>query len=217
MTNNYSQFEQELQNLKSLEQRNDELGFFSQECSRFYTISKSLKESDLNLGITCPPDHRYMTHPLIRSLLENFAAIIYIFDDLANTCSRYEMIKNKFRLDYIKLMGGFQTQPWNNIITAQNLQLEPADPNWKPISPKPLDVNSMLAAVKNNYGDRLDYLYMAYRISSFDAHGRNLEAIFNAVFGKACNFPVLKVDYIFELIASEYLAILNKLRQQNLI
>ena len=216
MTNNYNQFEQELQNLKSLEQRNDELGFFSQECSRFYTISKSLKESDLNLGITCPPDHRYMTHPLIRSLLENFAAIIYIFDDLANTCSRYEIIKNKFRLEYNKLMNGFQTPPWDAIITAQNLQLEPSNPNWASL-PRELDVNSMLAAVRNNYGDRLDYLYMAYRISSFDTHGRSLETIFNAVFNKKCNFPVLKVDYIFELIASEYLAILNKLKQQSLI
>lgn len=216
MTNNYDQFEQERQNLKSLEQKDDELGFFSQECSRFYTISKTLKTSGINLGITCSPDVRYMTHPLIRSLLENFAAIIYIFDDLVNASSRYETIKNKFKIDYNKLINGFQTPPWNTIITAQNLQLEPSNTNWSAI-PKPLDVNSMLAAVRNNYGNRLDYLYMAYRISSFDTHGRSLETIFNAVFNKKCNFPVLNVNYVFELIASEYLAILNKLKQQGLI
>lgn len=216
MTNNYDQFEQERQNLKSLEQRNDELGFFSQECSRFYTISKTLKMSGMDLGITCPPDVRYMTHPLIRSLLENFAAIIYIFDDLVNASSRYEIIKNKFKIDYNKLINGFQAPPWDTIITTQNLQLEPSNTNWSTI-PKPLDVNSMLAAVRNNYGNRLDYLYMAYRISSFDTHGRSLETIFNSVFNKKCNFPVLNVDYVFELIASEYLAILNKLKQQSLI
>ncbi|EOY4305001.1 hypothetical protein I4574_11115 [Proteus mirabilis] len=213
--NYYALFEKELPNLKSLQQRNDELGFFSQECSRFYTISKTLKTSNINLGVTCTPDTRYITHPLIRSLLENFAAIIYIFDDLINASKRYDVIKNSFKKEYHKLMNSLQTPPWDQVIAAQHFQLETSAPNWASL-PQQLDVNSMLTAVKNKSGGRLNYLYVAYRISSFDTHGRSLETIFNAVFGKSCNFPVLNINYTFELIASEYLALLYRLRWQSL-
>ncbi|HGN0092961.1 TPA: DUF5677 domain-containing protein [Morganella morganii] len=215
MTTNYDLLADEISTIRSLHQKNDATGFFIQECLRFHTISKSLKYSGLDLSIASPTDTRYITHTLTRSLLENFIAIIYIFDNQTDVQNRYNMLLNSFKEDYRKLMNSLQSAPWSNVITSNNLVLQPCNTNWS-TTPKLLNVESMLSNVKNDYGDRLNYLYVVYRISSFDTHGRSLEAIFNAVFGQKCNFPILDIDYTFELIASEYLALLKRLRLQSL-
>jgi hypothetical protein len=70
----------------------------------------------------------------------------------------------------------------------------------------------MLAQVRNDYGDRVNYLYFVYRVASFDTHGRSLGTIAEDVFGKKCNFPVLKIKEAFEFVANQYLVVLNDLR-----
>ncbi|MEQ4624755.1 DUF5677 domain-containing protein [Providencia manganoxydans] len=216
MTTSYEQFEKEYTNIRALPQNGNEIGFFIQECLRFHSISGTLKNGGFSLDATCSPDERYITHILTRSLLENFFTILYLFDDLTNTADRYDKLKNTFKVDYKKLMTDLQKSPWDSVLTQNSLKLEPIDPNWS-LTPTMPNVHDILLQVMNQHGNKLNYLYVIYRISSFDTHGRSLEAILNSVFGKTCNFPVLEGDRIFEVIASEYLAILNNLRQQGLI
>jgi hypothetical protein len=78
-----------------------------------------------------------------------------------------EELKNSFKKDYHKLL--------NEPRLPRKNELEPADPSWANL-PRGLDVNSMLAQVKNDYGHRLNYLYFVYRIASFDTHGKQTVA-----------------------------------------
>jgi hypothetical protein len=181
--------------------------FFAQEVLRFHSIAGTLLKNGFKLDETSTVDERYLTHVLSRSLVENFFWVIYLFDDHDETSKRYEELKNSFKRDYAKLLNEPQLPRKN--------ELEPANAEWKNL-PRALDVNSMLGQVKNDYGD-LTYLYFVYRIASFDTHGKSLGAILEAVFGKTCNFPVLKIKYVFELIASQYRVVLNDLRASGVI
>jgi hypothetical protein len=66
--------------------------------------------------------------------------------------------------------------------------------------------------LKNDYGDKLNYLYFVYRITSFDTHGRTHESLFKMAFGKPCQFPFLKPDRAIDLIANGYQIIWSKIR-----
>lgn len=211
----YNLFEQEISRINTIQPKNDATSFFIQECLRFYSISRTLINSNIDLSINCCPETRYITHPLARSLLENFFAITYIFDKPNNVSKRYKKLKNSFKEEYRKLINELQIAPWDKIVTTNNWSLEPYNPIWN-TSEKLPNVREMLKSVRNAYGDKLDYLYVIYRITSFDTHGRSLETIFSTVFGKKCNFPVLNLNSVFEIIASEYLVILKKIRLQSL-
>lgn len=203
MPTDFEQLKAELPTIRNLFKVGGVNGFFAQEVLRFYSISGTLLENDFALDETSTADERYLTHILARSLLENYFAIIYLFDNLAESSSRYEALKNSFKEDYRKLLN-------ENHLPHKN-QLEPADPTWQNLSRLP-NVNDMLTQVRNVHGDRLNYLYFVYRITSFDTHGRSFGTIFEAVFGKTCNFPVLKIRYAIELMANQYLVVLNDLR-----
>ncbi|MET4000490.1 hypothetical protein [Marinobacterium sp. MBR-109] len=206
-TNYFEQLKSELEAFRSLSSRGGHLGFFGQEVLRFHSIAGTLVEGcDFRLDESANTDERYFTHILVRSLLENYFWTIYLFDDSAQTSNRYEELKNSFKRDYVKLLN-------ENHLPHKD-QLEPADPSWSAL-PRVLDVNSMMAQSTNDYGDRLNYLYFVYRITSFDTHGKNLGAIFQDVFGKTCNFPVLKIGYTIELMANQYLVVLQELRSRD--
>lgn len=79
------------------------------------------------------------------------------------------------------------------------------------------NVKDMLKQATTANGVSLDYLYFVYRITSFDTHARSLGTIFNDVFGKTCNFPVLKLKEVFELMAEEYLAMVKARRVNGVI
>ena len=195
--------ENELPVLRNLSDKPGARAFFAQECMRFYSIAESLRQTFTLTNDTA--EERYITHVLGRSLLEGFFWVIYIFDTPGNRDSRYDEKLNAFRREYGKF--------WNEKIVPDRVQLEPADPNWASM-PKPLDVNSMLTQLKNDHGDRLNYLYFVYRVSSFDTHGNSLSTIFEAVFGNSSNFTTLDFKYGFDLIANTYLVIMNELRKQ---
>jgi hypothetical protein len=209
MPNYFKQLEAELPAIRKLAPSGGANAFFAQEVLRFHSIAGTLLTApNFSLDEKSTLDERYITHILSRSLLENYFWVIYLFDDPAQTSNRYEELKNSFKRDYRKLLD----EP--NL--PHKSQLESADPLWANL-PRALDVNSMLAQVRNVYGDRLSYLYFVYRIASFDTHGKNLPTIFEAVFGKKCNFPVLKIGYAFELIANQYLVVLNDLRSKGIV
>ena len=174
--------------------------FYAQEVLRFYSIAGTLLES-FNLDDSTSVDQRYFSHILSRSLLENYFWILYLFDDSSQKNNRYNSLVDSFKKEYLKLM--------NEPMLPHKDKLEPADPAWSSI-PRGLDINSMLTQLKNDYGDRLSYLYFIYRISSFDTHGKNLNTLFQSVFGKQANFPILNLKYTFDLIANQYLVVLQE-------
>ena len=194
---------QQLAALEALSGRTDEIGYFAQEALRFYSIAGTLKENDLLKNASA--GERQISHILGRSLLEGYFWLIYIFDDPAQRKARFDEKLHAFKREYGKF--------WNEKLVPGKDQMEPADASWAGL-PKTKDVNSMLAQVKNDNGDRLSYLYFVYRVASFDTHGNSMDALFQSVFGKPCNFSALDFNYGFDLIANQYLVILHELQSR---
>jgi hypothetical protein len=202
MQDYFKQLENELEAIKNLGSRSGANGFFGQEALRFYSIAVTLLES-FKCDKDASVDERYITHTLFRSILENYFWIIYLFEDPTQTANRYASLVDAFKLDYHKLL--------NEPLLPHKDKLEPSDPSWSSLH-KAMNVNSMIAQVKNDYGYRLSYLYFIYRITSFDTHGKSLDTIFQEVFGKQVNFPVLDIGYAIQLIANQYMVTLKQLR-----
>jgi hypothetical protein len=213
MTIYFNLLESEIPAIKQLPQKADATGFLIQEIIRFYSIAGTLSHNGLKLDVNSSIDERYLTHILSRSLLENYFTIIYLFDDPSQTSKRYEELKNSFKQDYKKLMNNLNDSSWHDFMQAHQADLEPANSTWMQAKGLP-DVNTMLTGLRNDYNDRLSYLYPIYRITSFDTHGRSLGTIFEAVFGKKCNFPVLNIRHAFELMANQYLVVVKDLRSR---
>lgn len=150
-------------------------------------------------------DERNITHILMRSLLENYFWLLFIFDtpDEATRQSKFDSYMNGFKIEYAKLYD----EP---MLTVKG-QIEPPDASWKKLQ-KPLNVNDMLTSMKNDYGDRLNYLYFVYRIFSFDTHGKVHTSFFEEAFGKQCNFPIIKISKVLDLMANQYLIIWQDIR-----
>jgi hypothetical protein len=205
----FEKLEAERSALLTLSKTGSANGFFAQEALRFLSIAGTLLAAgSFQLDEGSSVDERYLTHVLTRSLIENWFTIIYLFDDPAKTLTRYEALKNTFRGEYRKM--------FNEPQLPHKDKLEPADPTWVNLPGLP-NVNDMLVNVRNVHGDRLNYLYFVYRITSFDTHGRSLGNLTEAVFGKQVNFPVLKIKRVFDYIANEYLVILSNLRSSGMI
>lgn len=206
MVSYFNQLQSEIETFQTISNRGGHIGFLGQEVLRFHSIAGSLVQGgNFDLTESASNDERYFTHILIRSLLENYFWMLYLFDDPSKSNDRYDELKNSFKRDYLKLLNESEL-PYKN-------QLEPADSSWANLSRAP-DVNSMLAQVRNDFGDRLNYLYFVYRITSFDTHGKSMGTIFKDVFQKNCNFPVLKVGYAIELMSNQYLVVLGELRDK---
>lgn len=202
MSNHFEQLKNELSAIKILSASGGMNGFFGQEALRFRSVAGTLLKNfttDKNASV----DERYITHILARSLMENYFWLLYIYDDPVKKADRYKELINSLKRDYLKLL--------NEPLLPHKDKLETADPAWSTL-PKTMDVNSMLAQLKNDYGDRLSYLYFIYRITSFDTHGKNLDNLLQTTFGKAVNFPVLDIGYAFDMVANQYLVILEQIR-----
>ncbi|MCI1104692.1 hypothetical protein MOQ29_16775 [Stenotrophomonas maltophilia] len=176
------------------------IGLLGQEVLRFRSIAGTLKANGMldNSSV----DQRYITHILARSLIESFFWITYIFDDAAQRQDRYNELVDSFKNEYLKLHN--EQLPINSALT-------PPSPTWNQLSRAP-DVRAMLGRLRNAYGDKLDYLYPIYRIASFDTHGKSLNNIVSsALGGMSPNFPVLDLEFGFDIIANQYLCTLQEL------
>lgn len=176
------------------------IGLLGQEVLRFRSIAGTLKANGMldNSSV----DQRYITHILARSLIESFFWITYIFDDAAQRQARYNELVDSFKNEYLKLHN--EQLPINSALT-------PPSPTWSQLSRAP-DVRAMLGRLRNAYGDKLDYLYPIYRIASFDTHGKSLNNIVSsALGGMSPNFPVLDLEFGFDIIANQYLFTLQEL------
>ena len=203
MPDHFGQLEQELSALRVLGVHSGPAGFFAQEALRFYSIAGTLKSS-FKLGETAETHERNITHILFRSILENYFRILYIFDNPTDIQTKYDsVIVNSFKREYGKLLNEPEIRKMNGI--------EPAGDDWAQL-PRVLDMNSIIAQVQNEHGNRLSYLYFVYRIASFDTHGNNMKNITDDAFGKSVNFPVLKLEYGIDLVANQYLVVLEGMR-----
>ena len=192
----------ELPTLRVAANSSGPVGFFAQEALRFYSVAGAIKGS-FSLDESANFDERCMTHILFRSLLENYFRILYSFDEPSDIQARYDSVVENFKREYGKLL--------NEPMLPRKNELEPAGAGWSQLQ-RGLDMNSMLAQLRNDYGDRLSYLYFTYRIASFDTHGNNLKGVADDAFGKSCNFPVLKLEYAIGLVSNQYLVVLGDMR-----
>ena len=177
--------------------------FLKEEVLRFISIGGTVAQTFPNVATSI--DERILSHIMLRSAIENFFKVIYVFDDPSQTTTRFDQILNGFRSDYSKL--------FNDLDPTFQAQIESSVAGWNAL-PRAPDLKSMLAQVRNTFGTRLDYLYFIYRIGSFDTHGNSLNAMFEAVFLKKCNFPFLQIAPVIELIADQYLCTLSPLLSQ---
>jgi hypothetical protein len=145
----FEQLEPEKPTLLALSKTGGANGFFAQEALRFLSIAGTLiAAGSFLLDEKSSVNERYLTHVLARSLIENWFTIIYLFDDPAQTPSRYDALKSTFRAEYRKLL--------NDPDLPHKNKLEPADPTWGNLPGLP-NVHDMLVQVRNDYGDRLSY------------------------------------------------------------
>jgi hypothetical protein len=197
VTQYFQQLQAELAGIKAHKPKNHRDAFFIQEVLRFHSIAGTIAQSFGNVKTSI--DERIITHILIRSVIENYFRLLYIYDDPKLSQARFDECVNGFKIQYAKL--------YNDPSLPNKAQLEPSDSSW-PSLKSPMDLNSMLTALMNAHGNRLSYIYFVYRISSFDTHGNSLEALFSASFNKShCNFPVLDMEKVTELIANQYLVV----------
>lgn len=180
----------------------DAVGYFAQEVVRFHSMAATLRTNKL-LDNAAALD-RQISHILARSLLEGFFWNTYIFWDPAHRQARFEEKLDAFRHEYGKF--------WNDPFVVDRSELEPAEQDWSGRHKK--GVSSILAQLKNEAGARLDFLYVLYRVASFDAHGNSMNVLFQAVFAQECKFQALDLKFVFDLMADHYLGILRDLRDE---
>ena len=189
--------------IRNLEPTEDHDKFFKEEALRFISVGGTIEASFPNVDTSI--DERIISHILIRSVIENFFKIVYIYEDSTQSACRFDALLNGFKKDYSKLL--------NEPDLPMKDKLEPAETGWANL-PSPMDLRSMMAQVRNIQGTKLDYIYFIYRISSFDTHGNSLKSLFDASFNKQCNFPFLRIAPVLKLIADQYHVILNQIKQK---
>jgi hypothetical protein len=181
----------------------DHKAFAVEEFIRFYSVAGTILANFRNIRTNV--NERILSHILMRSLLENYFWLLYIFfeDYEASWSNRFEEYMDGFKSQYYKLYE----EPY----LPHKQSLQKPDSNWKTLK-RTKDLNSVLVALKNDYGDKLSYLYFVYRITSFDTHGKTMRSLFSNAFRKDCNFPYLKIEETIDLIANGYLVIWDKIK-----
>lgn len=198
----------QISDAEELSKQKNAKGFLGQEILRFRSIAGTLIGS-FKLDNNASIDERYITHPLIRSLLENYFKIIYIFGDSELEGERFEKAVNGFKIDYRKLINDLKQEAWEDFMQNYGASLPSPSDDWKTL-PKLNSINDILVELENDAGDKLQYLYPTYRITSFDVHGNSLNVFFDKAFDTQCSFLILDIRKVINLIASSYIEFLNK-------
>lgn len=209
-TDHFDLLDKSMNDIRRLQAQTGVIRYFAEEVMRFRTIAGTLRAmKGFTLDETASADERSITHVLMRSLLEGYSTILYLFDDATQASMRYAELTNTFKDEYRKLMNEINDPLLQPVFKKMQYLLEPADPSWAKAAPKLKNVRDMLGAMTNQHGDQLSFLYFTYRISSFDTHGRSHKGLYEDVFSKAGNFPVLNIKYAIDLVANQYLVVLN--------
>lgn len=192
----------------------DVTGFFLQDLARFLSIAGTLKASAgvVNLGLSASIDDRNFTHPLLRTLLETYFLNLWLFDNLTQAPTKYASVLGKFAAQYQTFWNELNADPaYAAYMAGPGSVLPPASTLAVATGPL-LDVKSMLAAVTRSNGTRATDLYLLYRISSFDIHGRALAITIETAFARTgLHFPILDVSTAIDQMAVDYDLILDDL------
>lgn len=199
----FSNFQTQIPIMQKHISKSDCESFAIDEFQRFHSIAGTVVASFKNVKTSL--DERRITHILMRSLLESYFWLLYIFyeNNPSSWDSRFDEYMGKFKQEYLKM--------YNEPMLPNKNKIEPPDASWSGIK-KPKDTRSILAQLHNDMGDKLDYLYFLYRVSSFDTHGISLQSLFRAAFRKDCDFPFIEIEKAVDLIANQYLVIWQKIK-----
>lgn len=176
-----------------------------EEFARFYTVGGTLLHYFSSAGTAPSQDELSITNVLLRSVLEKCFWLMYVFDtDVeAERKSKFEEYLDGFQNEYRKLHNDISVHA-NKFAS----QLEQPNASW---TKKSKNVNDLLVAIRNVHGNRLDFLYHTYRITSFYTHGTASKVLLTETFQKPCNFPLLRVQETVDMVANQYCVIWDKL------
>lgn len=201
-------------------QKQDVTGFFLQDLLKFLSVAGTLKDpgNGLNLGFSAAVDERYLTHPILRVLLENYFLCLWLFDDLGQSSSRYDKVLGKFADDYRKLWNEITADPAFTGFMAGAGSVLPDAASLRLAQGSLPDVRSMLSTVKGLNGTRSTDLYVLYRITSFDVHGRSLASMIETAFSQTgLHFPILDVSTAIDQMSVDYETILDDLIDKGMV
>lgn len=178
--------------------------YAAQEFLRFLSVGGTLRDNFNDIPASY--DERMLTHVPLRSLLEGFFWILYIYEHQSpvDRAKRFEEQLLEFQRQYFKL--------YSDIDPNHQAAIPAPQAGWNS-NPRARDVASVLLAQRNAWGDKMDYLYFTYRVTSFDTHGRIAPVLFAQSFGPgAAQFPYLKLGLITDLVANAYLNVWNDIK-----
>lgn len=206
-------FNKVFQDVKSI----DETGldnpkkYLVSELYSFFSLSNGVLASyyeDVSKAETAP-EFREMSYPVVRRLLEAYFRIIFFFDDPAKTGSRFDSYLKHIENQYEKMLNDLSQYGYPSTGLNPATHNFAGAANWDDLKTM-FDKNTN--DLTNDNKDKLTFLYPAYRILSFYAHGNInksiMEMVFNATAGATNNFAVVKIPHILSLIANHYLVLI---------
>ena len=175
--------------------------YTKEEILRFISIGGTILDNFKNAQESI--DERYITHILIRSLLEGYFWLLYIHDDPHIQKSRFEERINGFKTNYFKLYND------PHVDLHYKKKISKPDPCWGEIR-RSRNIHDILVQLKTDDGAPLNYLYFTYRITSFDTHAISMPTLFQEAFKNNGNFLHTPTKKIINLMANEYYIILSQ-------
>lgn len=144
LSGNWDKFEKSFDEMKVFSSNTAVDKFALAEFKRFYSIAGTIRGSFKNVATNI--DERIITHILLRSLIENFFWITYLYDKSRgqDRDSEFDKYLNSFRKEYDKL--------YNSLLIDKS-NLETPVTGWNSL-PSGLDLNSVITQVMNDHGNR---------------------------------------------------------------
>ena len=101
VTQYFQQLQDKVSSIRAYAPKNNLDAFFIQEVLRFFSIAGTIDQSFKNVKISI--DERIITHILMRSLIENYFRLLYIYDDPKQSQARFDECVNGFKIQYAKM------------------------------------------------------------------------------------------------------------------
>jgi hypothetical protein len=188
-----------------LDKETQYLRFFVDEMDIFHSLSGTIYEYLKNNETTIDTDSfKHFIYPVIRRLLEKCFTILYIFEDKSKCVQRYESYLKYIEGEYNKMYADLEKYDYPVQGLPKDLHAHDSASIFMQ------NINDRLTQLKNDNFDskgnqyRLNYLYGAYRVLSFYAHGNISLAIMHDISPDNNNFSVIKPENILQLLASTY-------------
>ncbi|MDR0872092.1 MAG: hypothetical protein LBN27_01325 [Prevotellaceae bacterium] len=146
------------------------------------------------------PIFKQMFYPTIRRLFETYFYIIYIFDENDKIEARYESFLKHIENQYKKMLRDLTDNGYTvDGLPASIGQFDNADKFFSTH-----DLVSILKALKNDDESDCSFVYGAYRILCFYAHGTINKPILDEIFPTNNKFSAINTPELIYLIASQY-------------